>query len=638
MVKKSNKDVPWEVERKQLPKEKQVDSTSNRWWVNDEYNIQVAQSVFNLTDSITKSQTKYWKANLTFAQLYENIDSLISTNSFPFFSNFGMFAGNQSFNSKLTFNIVKACVDSVVAKIAKNKPRAKFITSGGDHNLRKKALNLTKYVDGIFYESDAYKVAVKAFKDCTIFGTGCLKVYYDEHFKKFKIERVIVPIEIIIDTFEAQYGEPMQIHQRKLIDKDVLMATFKDKKVEISQAETFANPNGYSNDRVMVIESWKKPSFPGAKDGRHTICVNNAVLFDEAYKKDYFPFVFINWSDRVHGFYGYGLAEELLYIQTTINTTHKMIKAGQAINSVPRVFAYANSLMNKSALYDAGVIEMRPGATPPTFNTSPAASADLYAYQENLYNKGFQISGVSQLQASSQKPAGLNSGAALREYADQGTERFAIQSGLYEDMFLEIAHIIVDTSRDVYKENKDLSAKSPTSNKKLIEKIKFSDSDIDDEDFSMQCFPVSKLPTSPEGRLQFVTELAQAGYIQKSQVIELMEMPDVENFFSLTNATFDVVCKDLDNIVEKEEFNDPDPRLDLALSAGIAQAYYLKMLNAGVSEEALQMLRDYGDAIISLQTPPAQPQVNQPVVPSQDPNQPIANPLAPPTSDILPVG
>lgn len=600
-----------------------------KWWTLKESEgkgNQLAASVFYLTDQITKSQTRYWRNNFLFSQLYENIDSLVTSSSFPLLQSFGLSTVNSSFNSKLTFNVVKSCIDSVVAKIAKNKPRVKFVTTGGDHKLRKKATNLTKYLDGVFYESDIYNTAVKVFKDSCIFGTGCMKISYDEHSKQFVADRVIVPLEIVIDNAESQYGKPRQLHQRKLISKDILKFNFPDKVKEISGAETVPNLGQFSDDRILVIESWKLPSYKGAGDGKHCIAINNITLLDEEYEKEHFPFVFINWTDRVHGFFGYGLAEELTYMQLMITRVLKMIQAGQAIMSVPRVFAWANSVTNKSALYDAGVMELRPGAQAPIFNTAPAASADMYAYLENMVNKSYQMSGVSQMSANAVKPPGVESAVAMQELSDQSSERFSIQSSLYENMFLNIANVIIDLSRDAYKNNRSLSSKSLSSDQRLINTIEFGDANLEDSQFAMQCFPVSKLPTTPAGRLEFVVKMVQAGAINQAQMIELMEMPDIENFYSLKNATFDVVGRDLDKIVEEEEYTDPDPSLDYNIALEFSQAYYLKSLTSGASEESLEMLRNYRDAIIAMQ------QTSQPPAP----NQPLGVPQAPPTSDLLP--
>lgn len=601
------------------------------WWLQPKE--QLATSVFSVTDMITNNKYNFLQMNFIYAQLYENIDTLINSTSYPLFNQyFDIGSSSQAFNSKLTFNVIKSCVDAATAKIAKNKPRVKFITNGGDDKLQRKAKQLTQYLDGLFTQTNIYEHATDAFRDGSIFGAGCLKVYVEND--EIKVDRVLVPAEIIVDDADARYGKPKQLHQRKIISKDVLQSNFSEYKDQLETVETVSSLS-VSPDQVIVIESWHLPSNKKANDGRHTICVNNLVLLDEKYEKDYFPFVFYKWNKRVQGFFGYGLTEELSFIQLAINKCHKMIQALQEFNTVPRVFVEAGSLLTKHALYDGGVQEYRTGANQPIFNTQPAAPGDLYAYLENLYNKAYQITGVSQLSAASQKPPGVNSGVALREYQDINTERFAIQGERYESLFIDVARIMIDLSRDLYKSNKNVTVKAKSNNKKFIESIDWKNCDLKDDQFNMDCFPVSKLPTTPEGRLAFVTELAQAGYIQQSQVIELMDMPDVENYFSLTNSSFDLTVQDMEKIIEEGEVMIPDPFLDLNMSKIIAQAYYLKSKYNKVDEDRLELIRNYVILCDNMLNP-APPENVAPVV--NTPVDPMATAAAPPTSDLLPVG
>ncbi len=608
-----------------------------RWYLQAKDDI--AKSVFPLVDLIQRNQFRFWKRNLIFAQLYENIDSLLSAAASPLFGeHFDLVPQGQIFNSRLTYNVVKSCVDAATAKIAKNKPRVKFLTSGGDYSLTQKAKNLTKYMDGVFYSSDIYKVAPQVFKDACIFGTGCMKVYYDEYSKSVKIDRVLVPTELTIDWNDARYGKPSQIHQTKIVDKQVLMDLYPDVP-ELEFVETVPDIYNSNLEQVKVIESWKLSQFGGK--GRHSICVNNITLVEEEYKKDYFPFLFFKWSDRVQGLFGYGLTEELCPIQLTISLVHKMIKAGQLSNTVPRAFVEAGSLLNKQSLYEGGVVEMRAGSQQPIFNTMPAMPGDIYQYLENLFNKAYAISGISQLQAASEKPAGVNSGVAMREFQDINTERFAIQGQQYEQLFLDAAKIIIDLSKQ--HNIKGVTVKSDR--KKEVFTMDWSEADLQDNPYDLQCFPVSKLPTTPEGRLAFVTELAQAGYIDQTQALELLDVPDLENFFNLTNATFDAVLKDLETICEEpNELVMPDPAMNLKIAIPLAQAYYLSNKNRGLPEDTLQALRDYVQNCKDL---PALEQAKaaqeQPQAPVLDPGaqmpggQPMAQAAPPPVSQLLPM-
>ena len=618
-----------------ISNKKDLDENKSKYWWNAQGD-ELAAYIFSLVQTINNAQYRFWSVNFIYAQLYENIDSLVNVTSSPLFNQyFDISPVNQVYNSKLTYNVVKSCVDAATAKIAKNKPRVKFVTNGGDQKLQKKAKQLTQYMDGIFDQTSIYKHGVSAFRDACIFGTGCLKIFTDPVTNKIKVDRVLVPVEIIVDSADSRYGTPRQIHQRKVVSKEVLKTNYPKIVDKLEQVEVLPNVLSVTPDQVVVIESWHLPSSPESSDGKHCICVNNVTLFEEEYKKDYFPFVFFKWSPRVQGFFGYGLTEELSFIQLAINKTHKMIQAAQEINCVPRWFVEAGSLTAKHAFYDAGIVEYKVGAALPVGNNSPAMSADIYAYLETLFNKAYQISGISQLSAASAKPPGVNSGVALREYQDINTERFAIQGEQYENLFVEAAKIIVDLSRDLYKTKVNVSVKTKSNNRKFIESIDWKTCNLEDDQFNMECFPVSKLPTTPEGRLAFITELAQAGYIQQSQVIELMDMPDIDNYFSLTNSSFDATLKDIDAMIEDGEAQTPDPHMDLNMAKTVTQAYYLKSKVDGVEEDRLDLLRNYISLCVTALNPP-QPEQTESAAPPPAAN-PMANPAVAPTSDLLPV-
>lgn len=64
---------------------------------------------------------------------------------------------------RLTLNVVKSCVDTVVSKMCKDKVKPTFLTSGGKWIQQQKAKELQKFVDGVFYEGGIYEVEYDAF-------------------------------------------------------------------------------------------------------------------------------------------------------------------------------------------------------------------------------------------------------------------------------------------------------------------------------------------------------------------------------------------------------------------------------------------------------------------------------------------
>ena len=65
---------------------------------------------------------------------------------------------------------------------------------------------------------------------------------------------------------------------------------------------------------------------------------------------------------------------------------------------------------------------------------------------------------VSAMQATSQRPSGLNSGEAIRSYDDISTDRFANLARKYDDLFIDLAYQIIDAAREIcIRDNKEMN-------------------------------------------------------------------------------------------------------------------------------------------------------------------------------------
>ena len=99
-----------------------------------------------------------------------------------------------------------------------------------------------------------------------------------------------------------------------------------------------------------------------------------------------------------------------------------------------------------------GTVVRWSGTIEPNYVTPPAVPAEVYANVQTLKQLGYEQTGISQLSAASQKPAGLNSGRALEEYHDIETDRFQTVGQQYERYFLELANLCVLEARELQEE------------------------------------------------------------------------------------------------------------------------------------------------------------------------------------------
>jgi len=617
---------------KMYQKYQTVEEYDRTWWrLEDSKSF---ESIFAVIDLINKDNSSLYSNFIKFARLYSNQD----------FIGFGLYQFTQSASphllnsNRLTLNVIKSCIDSAAAKIAKSRPRAYFLTSGGDFTLSKAAKNLTKYCDGFFDQNNVYEIGQKCFVDSCITGIGAVKVGVDEDNGSVFVERVL-PMELIVDQKEAIYGSPRQIHQIKYVDRHVLMELYPAQAGKLLETppgkpgESFAGSR-MSTNMVAVVESWHLPSSKNSSDGKHVISVCNATLFSEPYTKDYLPFVFFRWSEKMLGFYGQGLCEDLVGIQIAINKLLMSIQRANDLVAIPRVFVENGSKVNTDHISNEIGSVVKYTGTKPSFETAQGMNADAYMHLDRLYNKAYEISGISQLSASSKKPSGLDSGVAIREYQDIETERFALVAQRYEAFFMSIAKMVCSFSDELYTKNKDLSVK--VSSNKYMETIEWKDVNYEEDKFLLRVFPTSLLPTTPVGKLQAVQELVQGGMLSREAGLSLLDYPDLEQAVGLANAQVDDIRNTIENIINDGVYDTPEPYQNLELAIQMAQSYYQKARTTKVPENRLELLRRFIDdchelSNIDKPTMATVPVGQQPAPP------PLAVPAPLPQSDLMPL-
>jgi hypothetical protein len=557
----------------------------SRWWLANKNNLY--QELFAYVSALDNRQTYREADNLRFARLYGNYQQM-GLGAYTY----SRVEASYAVTNRVTLNVIQSLIDTVVSKITKNKPKATFLTSGGDFSLQRKAKKLTKFVEGIYSYSEFYEKATMAFQDACIFGTGCIKVFIENG--EIKTERVIIS-EIKVDDIEAYYGKPRQLHQEKFIEKSVLKAMFPEFEAQIDAA-SYPDSQSYgqsatAKDMIKVIESWHLKSGPDSKDGKHTICISTATLFEEDYDKDYYPFVFFRWGERPVGFFGQGLCEQLQGIQLEINKILRTIQVSMHLVSVPKLLVEASSKIVSSHLNNriGGVIKY--AGTPPTYAPLGGIPGELFSHLDRLYQRAYEISGISQLSAQSLKPAGLDSGKALREYNDLETERFMAVAKRYEKCFMNAAEIMIDMAKDLYLSEGDFSVKAKDG--RFVETISWKDVNMDADKYLMQIFPTSALSSTPAARLADIQDLLAAGFIGKEDALKLLDFPDLEASMNMLNADSTNLEKIIETMMDKGEYFPPEPYQNLENALRKVQQAYLMYKVQGAPDERLELLRQF---------------------------------------------
>lgn len=541
-----------------------------------------------------------------------------------------------------TFNLIRACVDTLHSRLSQAEPQPKFLTDNADYKQRHLAQRLNQFVLGEFYQTKAFEKCAKALKDGLTIGTGCLKVYEGDD-KKACVDRVLVS-DLYVDDNDSINGDPQQLIQLKLMDREKLFYTTDDKAARKVIERT---PNSYPDnagdtgrtvaDQIMVVEGWRLPDgllmadgkTEWMRNGRHSICTVEGIILDEKWTKPKFPFVFFNYSDPWLGFFGQGIGTQLFGTQIALQRILYTISRAITLIGVPRIFIDQSSKVVKSHNNnEIGVIITYSG-TKPSYEVAPCNAPELYSERDKLIQYGFQETGVSAMQATSQKPEGLDSGAAIRSYDDISTDRFAAISKKYDNVFVELAYQITEVAKDIAERDGKYQTIYP--NKDGTKEIDLPAMKFLKDPFVIKCFSESSLPRTPAGRMQTVTEQVQAGMLTLREGRRLLRFPDLEQNEQLDNASEERIFKILDGIVEDGKYVQPDAFMDLGLAIELTVKYYNLYMAAKLEENKAEMLRNFFKQCLALQQAALPPPM-----PMGAPAAPTANPQATPTSPLIP--
>lgn len=596
------------------------------WWKANSKR-ELCMQLLSTANYLKESQNFRYKQTAVYARLYGNMSmfSFIGANM----SKMDQSTGLPS--DRPTFNVVQSAIDTLISRISQNRPAPVFLTDGGDYKERRLAKQLNNFVQGEFYATKAYEKATTSLRDALVAGDGALKVFRGPD-NRVAIDRVLCT-ELLTDPNESIYGEPRQLYQFKLVDRAVLMDAFPEFKSDIRDAEkaTVDSSSGSAataSDLVLVVEGWRLKSGADAKDGRHTIACSAGIIHDEQWDKDRFPFVFLAYSKRMLGFWSQGLAEQLMGTQLEINSLLFQISRAIKLVGVPRVFVEQGSKVNKTSFNNevGSIIEY--SGTKPIYEVANCVPQELYAQLQRLIDYGYQQCGVSALQAASQKPAGLDSGEAIRSYDDISTDRFAALSRRYDNVFIDLAYLVTDVAMDVAKETGSYSTVYP--GKDGTKTIDLPKMDLLKDPFVIQCFNMSSLPRDPAGRMQKVTEMIQSGMITIKEGRRLLDYPDLDLVEKLANAGEERIFKILDDIVEDGEYVAPDPFMDADLATELCVQYYNLYAASKLEEDRCEMLRTFFTQAQALK---AQASMAMPMAAGP---QPQALPEQLPTSPLIP--
>jgi hypothetical protein len=558
---------------------------------------------------------------------------------FSSLSNATDYDGGTGLGRPLTYNVIRSCIDTVVAKLCLSRPMPRYLPSAASEELTDQVTKIERYVWGVLMANDAWATAAHAFRDAALYGDGYLHVRAEDG--RILIESVH-PDNILVDDNAAINGNTRSLFKRDWWDRDALLALFPEqtKEILIAPRELDVSDDSVCRDLVKVIEAWHLPC--GNDRGRHLVVVESATLIDEEWDCPRFPIVPVRWSRDLVGWHGTGLAEELQAIQLEINETLGKISGNIEHLAVPYVACPKGADVNEQHLMTNLPYRLITfnGPQPPQIVCPPAVNEQVFAYLETLYKRAFEIAGVSMLSATSQKPSGLYSGVALINYIDVETQRFSQEQRTWEQITaVELAKRIVDCAQ----RTTGLRGVNVVDDKNnVVERIEADDLDwdMDDDLVEVQVYPASSLPKTLPGRVQMAVEMAQSGAFDRTQIQAVLgDMhPDIDKHARLNNAPWQDLCMVFEHMLSTGEYVTPIEFQDLSLGVKLATHYWCRARVNGLDEDRYGLLEAWMSEATAMLQAGQQPPMPPAAPPPAQATTMKAMPAMPAPIETMPVG
>jgi hypothetical protein len=596
------------------------------WW--EKEGSALARDVCAAAADLRNRQTHRWAAmELAFCLYDDASGSDLTVSDFTF----------EILDSELRtpLNLVRSCCDTVRAEMIQSRLRVQCSPTGADWGVRQRCRKMTRFLQAIFAKEAVDRVTSAVVLDALVHGTGIARPVVEDG--KIRIER-IPPWELWCDADEARYGEPRTLYLTRYAHRDVLRARYPEAADTVDLARTYLGRRRgqIGAEMVAIVEAWHLPSSPDAGDGLHVIAVDadGDPLFVEAWPHDWFPFAFLRWKAPQQGFWGQGLAGELVEVQAELNKATYNVQVGQELHAHTHILASKGSGLNPEQMTDEpGKIWWYNGVQAPQALTFPAVSPEVYVWIKDLIAWGYQFSGVSSAAARSERPAGLATGRAIQLNADLQTRRFIDPQRDMEQFTLDLSERTVDVVTHGAKHGHG-SLKVTYQAKHRGEELKWSDVALDRESFRMRIDPVSATPQTPAGRSDYIQGLIASGQAAQVGAPEwaLRELQDLgaEAFQQTITVAWDLVDQILEDILEQGEdgYRPPESFFNLSVCLLVGVTNYQLWTLWGVPEDRRDVLRDWLDAVRTELDRLAPPPPAGPPGPAPDAAAPPAPPMA----------
>lgn len=615
-----------------------------QWWMLEEGDEEIARSIRRMREQIkTRDQTRRQDLAAMRAQYLDQPCEY-----------YERLAYHRSRASR--YNLTQGSVDGVHAQIVTNRVRPRVSTTNGSHEQRRKAKKRQIWIDGTFDEIDAQELISEMALDAEQYGTGVLWVYPEDG--RPAVSNVF-PGDVWVDPREERTlrRKVRTFYLTQRVERCVLQAQYPEHhealeevpgeaEVEHLFADIDDGAEWSSPHQLEVVEAWRLPVCRDAKCGepgcgRHVIVCGSVVLLDEPWTIKRPPLVFFHWSPAGR-FWGQGLVERSAGMQSDLNTLTETIQETYGAFP-PQLWVDEGAGVETTSLNDTlGKInrckpvngDVRTAVAVISGDVSP----NLLGREQTIADRFMRTLGVDSLGAQAEKPAGLNSGEALRNFKDFTSQRFLPQQRRLERAACDLAELLFYFGEQLAKAGYPQEVFGSSGRGRGFEAVDLGGYLAHpDERFVVQIKPGSALPRDVSGKIQTILDMQAAGLqIDAVQLAELLDMPDTDALLERIAGGRELVRDAMDLCYDVDE---PQPVAhsfwprawalgELVTEIQVAEVH-------GASEEQLERLRNLHGHLLSLPDPNAPPPATPVPAPGPAAGPPMM-PGAPPPMPTMP--
>lgn len=428
-----------------------------------------------------------------------------------------------------SLNVIKSVIDTLTSKIAQSKVRPFFNVVNGDFKDIQAAKQAQQYFDIYFDQQGVTRLVAESFKDSCIFDTGVIFIN-----PKTKVISKALPNQVYIRPSERTYNKLTRCYYEQ---KDFPLSLLSEdiRKKIVKEDVEYVDYGLYFDINSHILA--------------HTL--NGRLAKKEEYLGEQIPFVFIYYENPVVGNSASSVCDILNTIQNQIDLIMAKISDAMQLTPantilVPDGSGLKASMMN-NRIGNVLTYKMSPNMTSSPVSVATPSFIDNQYLQllQSLFEKAYELVGVSQLSAQSKKPGGLESGVALSTMEDVESERFETQLNQVIHCYVDIAKACIA----VFNQEDDiLPAKNTRMPMKWKDIVKASDM------FEIQYSAADSLSKDPSVKLKQLQALVQAGVIPPSRLGSFMQIPDLETGYSLANNAMDAVMKTINDCIENDVY------------------------------------------------------------------------------------